>query len=288
MPVARIMTKLPLRTALGLGLAMNLLTGCDQINQLASTVGMGDDLTVAANDPCGPQRATFAKSNDFFTADVLKSAGVAGLVGAAGGAAVGGALGGQRGALTGGLVGGAGGILTSLTLSYADYMQKQYPDNPRQMANGINADLTTEGHARDQTIANFRALRACRFSEASLIKQEVRLHELSRADGQQSLAMERTWFNQEIAVAERWGVNMQKRDEQFQDATTELETKAPPRSASKTDPTRKAVTAATETNPDKRQVLASQVGQAKEQSTVQFSMDLSALRLLLSWPWLYA
>lgn len=253
---------------------------------MTSSLGGSDSLAVSPDDPCGQERATFAKSNDFFTADVVKSAGIGALLGGVGGAAIGGAIGGGHGAMIGGLLGIFTGTVTSLTVSYTQYMQQHYNGDPSGMVSGINSDLAVESRARDQTIINFRNLSACRFAQASLIRREASLGQISHDEAEHELTLERGWFDQEIAVAQHWGVNMEKRDEQFQAATSELEKKAPPRGRSRHDPTRRAIVTATETNPDKREALESEVGTAQRESQVAFNLNTQSFNLI--WYILYA
>ena len=213
-------------------------------------IGGSANLTVDPGDPCGPQRAAFAQSNEFFTADVLKTVGFATLAGAGAGAGIGAIAGGGRGALTGALIGGGLALGGSLLYSYSQYLQ-EHTTNTGEFASKVDQDMRRESTQIDKTSYDFAQLRTCRFANAALIRRQYNYRQISREQAMGELAQERTWFAQELAQAQQWGVNMQKRDQQFEQATNLLEQKAPPRTS------RPAVVTATETLPDKRQSFQS-------------------------------
>lgn len=237
-------------------------------------IGGSANLTVSPGDPCGPQRAAFAQSNEFFTPDVLKTVGFATLAGAGAGAGIGALAGGGNGAWQGALIGGALGLGGSLLVSYSQYLQ-EHTTNTVQFADKVDQDMRRESAQIDKTLNNFAQLRACRFANAALIKRQYNYHQISREQAMGELEQERVWFAQELAQAQQWGVNMEKRDQQFQQATELLQQKAPVRTS------RPAVVTATETLPDKRQSFQSSVGHAQSQSQVAFNLNSSNQSLLL-------
>ena len=103
-------------------------------------IGGSANLTVDPGDPCGPQRAAFAQSNEFFTADVLKTVGFATLAGAGAGAGIGAIAGGGRGALTGALIGGGLALGGSLLYSYSQYLQ-EHTTNTGEFASKVDQDM---------------------------------------------------------------------------------------------------------------------------------------------------
>lgn len=242
----------------------------------ANIPGMGGsaNLTVDPNDPCGPQRRAFAQSNEFFTAEVLKTVGFATLAGAGAGAGIGALAGGGRGAGIGALVGAGVGLAGSLAYSYSQYLQ-EHTTNTSEFASKVDQDMTRESAQIDKTSYEFAQLRYCRFATGAAIKRQYYYHQISREQAMGELEQERMWFAQELAQAQQWGINMEKRDQQFEQATDLLQQKAPARTS------RPAVRTATETLPDKRQSFQSAVGQAQAQSQVAFNLDTSNQSLLL-------
>lgn len=238
--------------------------------------GMGGsaNLTVDPSDPCGPQRQAFAQSNEFFTADVLKTVGFATLAGAGAGAGIGALAGGGRGAAIGALAGAGAGLLGSLAVTYSQYLQ-EHATNTAEFAAKVDQDMNRESAQIDKTSYEFAQLRYCRFATGAAIKRQYYYHQISREQAMGELEQERMWFAQELAQAQQWGINMEKRDQQFEQATDLLQQKAPARTS------RPSVRTATETLPDKRQSFQSAVGQAQSQSQVAFNLDSSSQSLLL-------
>jgi uncharacterized protein YcfJ len=248
------------RRFFGLLLSAVLVIGCaSRCAELPASLGGSDNLAVDPADPCGTQRQHFADSQTFFTKEIVVRAVAGAVVGAGAGAAVGGATNGAKGAGIGAAIGAVGGGLLGLTSGYWDKLQQQNLDK-QQLSQTVNADLRTESSHMDATAGAFAALRTCRFAQAKQIKTNGRRGALTRDQTQAQLAQERSWFDEEIRVAKDAGVNMQKRDEQFTYAATNLN-QGP------------AKTAATETIPQKRNSFDNTVTTAQAQSTSTFSLE---------------
>ena len=151
---------------------------------------------------------------------------------------------------------------------------QEHTTNTGEFASKVDQDMRRESTQIDKTSYDFAQLRTCRFANAALIKRQYNYRQISREQAMGELEQERAWFSQELAQAQQWGVNMEKRDQQFEQATNLLEQKAPARTS------RPAVVTATETLPDKRQSFQSSVGQAQAQSQVAFNLDTSNQSLL--------
>jgi len=292
-----------LRPSLGAILLFSLVMLTQGCAQLPSIPGLsGAVLPSDPADPCQEERATFATSNDFFTANVLESAGTAALLGAAAplqssfspssfsSAGLDQTL---NNMVTDAMKNFLASAKSSASNSYADFINQQFNGDRSQMADRVGSDLAVEGQARDKTIANFAALRDCRFNQAAIIKQEARDHTITRDAAQDALDKEHAWFDEEIALATKWGVNMQQRDDQFAAAAEASEPsvsshrRAPghrrSRHGGSNDP---IVVEATETIPDKREALIGTVSQAKAESATAFNEEDGDQGLNL-FRWLY-
>jgi hypothetical protein len=237
-------------------LVIGSVSGCAE---LPPSLGGDDNLAVDPADPCGTQRQHFADSQSFFTKEIVVRVVAGAVVGAGAGAAVGGATNGTKGAEIGALVGAVGGGLLGLTSGYWDKLQQQNLDK-QQLSRTVNADLRTESSHMDATAGAFAELRGCRYAQAQRIKANARRGAITHDQAQAQLTQERTWFDAEIRVAKAAGVNMQKRDDQFTYAATNLN-QTP------------AKTAATETIPQKRNSFESTVTTAQAQSSSTFSLE---------------
>ncbi len=190
----------------------------------------------------------------------------------------------MRGMLNSGIAGAKSG--------YWNALQQQDRDQ-RQLAQTMNADLRRESLAIDHAAAAFAAVRSCRLAQAQRIKSAMRARRTDGSDARRQLMQEHDWFAEEIDVAQKAGINMQKRDDQFAYAAESLREKSSesPRSesvpqdhaaasASRVQPqTQTAITtSATETLPQKRNSFDSSVKEAQAESNTAFSLDNSAAR----------
>ena len=206
-----------------------------------------------------------------------------GAIGAGSGALIGGLSGGWQGAGTGALVGLAvGGVAGGLT-SYYSTMSERYQDQTT-LAEAINSDLAREVQETDRVTATFARLRECRLAQARNIRQQVRAGAMTRAIAREQLIFERDRFQEELALADRYQIAMQKRDQEFQSAAQSLNqppeasagttgSAGRPRTAAAAAPNRKVVVAATETVPEKRNAFAASVASAKTQTQAAFNVD---------------
>jgi len=248
--------------------------------------GGPSNLAVEPGDPCGAQRAAFADSQSYFTREIAVRALTGAVVGAGGGAAIGSLANGSNGALTGMIAGALTGAALGAMSGYFDQLQQQHLDQA-QLAQTVNGDLQRESTQIDHTAATFASLRSCRFAEADAIKAQARRGYIPRAQAQSALAQERGWFDQEVEVAQKAGVNMQNRDQQFAYAADNLHAAPAPApshgSRARPAPTSAATAAtvaATETIPQKRNSFETSVKTAQAQSASAFSLDTSTSMLL--------
>jgi hypothetical protein len=251
-------------------LAASPLAGC--------APGQGNiALGVDASDPCGQQRADFSQSKTYFTDQIVAGATTGGVLGAVGGALIGGASGGSRGALIGALAGGAAGAVAGGASAYYSTMADRYADQAT-LARSINNDLDREAAQMDHVNAAFARLRECRFTVAQQTKAAVRMGQMPRAAAVATLDYQRQLFAQEIEVARAYGVNMQKRDDEFRVAAEQVQKSdpayAPPRPrAPALTPAQQVVASATETIPEKRRSFSASVDDAARRSQTAFNID---------------
>jgi len=263
-----------------LGIASLGLNGC-AVGAIGGLTPLGDmvmnelrDLKVDPADSCGTQRAAFAEAKSFFTERVVEGAVMGGLIGAAGGAAIGAMTGGVG---TGALIGAGAGTITGAMYGYWSTMNEQHKDR-ETLARAINADLSKEGQQIDRTTATFARLRECRFAQATTIKANLRAGRMDRAAAQTALKYQSDRFNEEMRLARHYGVNMQKRGDEFREAAENLQrqdpsltTAAPRRNRSQGQ---QVMAAATETVPEKRSSFVSTINSAEQRSKVAFNLDV--------------
>jgi hypothetical protein len=271
----------PLSAVLAFSMTAASVSGCAQVGQLQESVASGignltgdkDKLPIDPADVCKDQREEFAKSQSWFTDQIVSGA----LLGGAGGAA----LGAAGSAIATGKVNpwvvvgsAAAGALTGASLAYYKTRAQDAADKD-ELARNSNSDLTKEGQQIDHTTAAFARLRACRFAEARRIKNEVRNGRLDRTAGLAQIDYQHQRFDEELAVARTYGVNMSKRNDQFRDAAKELRQDRPP-TAGRNDPTSQAALAATGTIPEKRSSYDKSVDRADANSKLAFNLDNNA------------
>jgi hypothetical protein len=257
------------------------LSGCQ-----APVTGPGATLAADSSDPCQADRAAFAGSKTYFQDQIVSGAVTGAAVGAGLGALAGLASGGNlRSALIGGAVGGTvGGIAGAGTAYYNTLAQRAQDQN--ELAYDMNQDLARESQEIDHTTATFARLRACRFGQAQFVKNQARAHLLDRPTALARIAYHRDKFDEEIRVAQEFGLTMARRGQQFQEAANDLRTRPPvtaqgapaPRAA----PTRVAQVdrAASVSVPEKRESFDKTVASAQQSSKAAFDLDSNAS---LSW-----
>jgi hypothetical protein len=238
------------------------LGGCGANSPIHLPGSSENTLKIDPADPCHSQRADFADSQSYFTDQILKSSLIGAVSGAALGTVTAAASGGKlsSGALWGGLIGLFGGA----AVGYAQAMDQKYQDQT-DLAKGINADLKTETGQIDHVTATFARLRQCRFNQAWLIKTEMRNHQITRADALAQLDQERQRFAEETALAQKYGIAMTKRDDQFREAVQTVK----PSTAGASQ----AQLAATSTLPEKRNSFDKSVASAESSADLAFNLD---------------
>jgi len=252
------------------------LAGCQ------SPAGPGASLASDASDPCAGERAAFAGSKTYFQDQIATAAATGGAVGAGFGALTGlAATGNLRGALIGGVTGGVVGAAAGASSAYYNTLWQRARDQD-EVANTMNQDLAQEGQQIDHTTATFARLRYCRFAQAWATKQQVRHHELDRATGLARIGYNRDKFAEEVRIAHEFGLTMEKRDQQFQEAANDLRA-PPPASADAPAPRRASSTHVAQVNraasvsvPEKRQSFDSTVASAEKSSKAAFDIDSDA------------
>ena len=234
------------------------------------------ELKIDPNDPCALERTQFAEARAFFTARIAEGAIIGGAAGAAGGALIG-AMTGNAGA--GALIGLGAGALAGGAFGYYSTMNERYKDQ-ETMARAINADLAKESEQIDRTTATFARLRECRFGKAASIKAQSRSGRLARPEAETQLKYQRDRFTEELALARQYGVNMQKRGDEFRDAAENIQRGDPALAASSPrarrgggTPVQRVIASATETVPEKRSSFIAQVNNAEARGKVAFNLD---------------
>ncbi len=258
---------------------------CLSLSACQGPTGAGAQLASDPGDPCRVERAAFAGSKTYFQDQIVTGAATGAAVGAGLGALTGlAATGNLRGALLGGLAGGVVGGVAGGTSAYYKTLAERAQDQ-NELAYAMNQDLAREAQEIDHTLATFARLRACRFGQAMMIKEQARRHILDRPIAYAQLAYQRDHFDQEIRVAHEFGLTMARRDQQFQVAANDLRTqplvrqgKAPSRAA----PAQIAAVdrAATVSVPEKRASFDQSVASAERNSKAAFDLDNNAS---LSW-----
>ena len=228
------------------------------------------------SDGCQPYRDEFAKSQTFFTEQIVANV--------SGGAIIGGVVGLGVGLLTrtnplksgaiGAVVGGAAGGVSG----YSKVMAEKHRDQ-LEMARSVNQDLTREGQEIDHASASFARLRACRFEAATFIKTQVRRRVMDRTTAVQQLDQQRRLFAEEIAVAKTYQISMDKRNAQFQDAADTIRQQAlsdaaPVQTATVQTAAAQAVKQAAGVSiPNKRSSYERSIASAETSSEIAFSLD---------------
>jgi len=249
----------------------------------------GGQLRTDRADSCAAERASFAGSRTFSTDHIVGGAVTGGLMGAAGGALVSYLAGGNAG--TGALIGLGTGAVSGATAGYYSTMAQRYRDQ-QTLAMNINSDLAREGEEIDHLTATFARLRACRFEQAQQTKAMMASRQITRSAGVDQLSHQKTMFDEEVALAHQYGLNMQKRDQEFQVAAASLERQSAPEprttpeaevapEAQITRPTARThthqvVVAATKTIPEKQQAFVQAVSDAETRSKEAFNLESGA------------
>jgi hypothetical protein len=253
---------LPLRLS-----AIALLLILSACAQTPDMFGGASTLSTDPSDPCHQQRQNFSEGQSYFAQAILAKATQKAVKGAMPSL--------LNGDVSGAFKGLVGGGIQGIKEGYWDALQQQNQDQ-QQLAQSMNSDLQRESSAIDHTTAAFASLRACRLAQATRIKTDARLGRIDRAEAQRQLKQEHDWFSEEIDVAQKAGINMQKRDDQFAYAAQSLQKQdtgghARPRAEAA------VTTSATETIPQKRNTFESSVKEAQAESTTAFSLDSNAM-----------
>jgi hypothetical protein len=240
------------------------LAGCAQMPMQTASK---PPLAIDSADPCGAQRADFAKSKDYFTDQIVTGAVTGAALGALAG--VGLALVTHSNVGTAALIGGGTGLLAGGTTAYTKTLAEKSKDQA-EMAQHVNDDLRREGDEIDHTTAAFARLRSCRYQQAALIKAQVRRHAMTRPDGLTQIAFERDRFDEELKLAREYDIAMTKRGSQFDDAAKSLNENPTPAAA----PSAKLVSAAASVSiPEKRSGFDKSLVAAESSSKLAFDMD---------------
>ena len=248
------------------------LSGCGQPgqNQLVSSKPV---LAIDPTDPCRVERTDFAKSKEYFKDQVLSDVGTGVVAGAVIGG-VGAALLGvdpAKGALIGGGVGGLFGGANSYLKYRAEHAKDQ-----AELDKSVNEDLTKEGQEIDHVTASFARVRACRFAQGTQIKTQVRARTLDRTTATQQLSFEKGWFAEEIKLARESKVSMEKRGQEFQEASDTIQKQATADAAAAAQAQAQAQAiqqSASKSNPDKRSGFAKNVDKAEAEAEIAFNID---------------
>ena len=272
---------------LALTLAGASLTGC--AGGPGGGINSGSQLAAAPGDPCGNDRVAFGRSQTYFSDRIATGAITGGAIGAGTGALIGGLAGGWRGAGIGALAGLATGAVAGGVSSYYSTMAERYQDQ-ETLAQAINSDLQRESQEMDHVIATFARLRECRLNVARSVRQQVRAQAMPRQVAREQLIYQRDQFQQELALADTYRINMGKRDQEFQSAAQSLDQRyqaapggggyaqaTPGRATSSprvaAPQARQVVVAATETVPEKRGAFANSITAARAESQAAFNVD---------------
>lgn len=275
------MSARPIAGVFALALMGGALTGC--AGGPGGGINSGSELSAVPGDPCGQQRYEFGRSQTYFSDKIATGAITGGAIGAGTGALIGGLAGGWRGAGIGALAGLATGAVAGGVNSYYSTMAERYQDQAT-LAQAINSDLTKEAQETDRVTATFARLRECRLAQAQSIREQVRARVTPRPVARDQLIFQRDRFNEELALADRYRVAMQKRDQEFQSAAQSLNQADPSASAASSAagprprvasaaPARQVVVAATETVPEKRNAFAASIASARTQTQAAFNVD---------------
>lgn len=258
------------------------LLGCQ-----APVTGPGASLAADASDPCQNERSAFAASRTFFQDQIVSGAVTGAAVGAGVGALAGLVNGGNlRSALIGGAIGGTVGGVVGAGNAYYNTLAERAQDQ-NELAYDMNQDLTRESQEIDHTAAMFARLRACRFGQAWYVKTQAREHVIDRPTALARIDYHRQKFAEEVRIAQEFGLTMQRRDQQFQEAANDLRTRpavnAQGAPVARAAPARVAQVnrAASVSVPEKRASYDNTVAAAQSSSKAAFDLDNNAKLSLL-------
>jgi hypothetical protein len=246
----------PHRLTVLLGLV--LLGACSNLPNPSSLLGPAP-LTPQAGDPCASERAAFANSQSYFTADIVSGAMMGGMKSMFTGAVS--RLGsGSSGSMTIGLAqdafsGARAGYLSAIA---------SHSGNEQEMLQQMSSDLHRENEQVDAVHGSFERLQSCRFQQARLIKTRARSGQLTTAQAREELGMERRLFEEELAAARKSGSDMKSRDQQFQYASEEVN--RPGAAPAASGQTKHAVAVASASLPHKRDAYVTAVSDAEVRS----------------------
>lgn len=250
-----------------------LLGACSSLPNPSGMMGSGllgsATLAPQAGDPCASERAAFANSQSYFSADIVSGT----------------MMGGVESMFTGAVSRMASGSTGNVTLGLAQdafsgaragYLSAiaSHSGNEQEMLKQMSSDLGRENEQVDKLHGSFERLQSCRFQQARLIKTRARSGQLTTAQAREELGTERRLFEEELAMARKSGNNMESRDEQFQYASEEVNRSGATPAASAQ--TKHAVTVASATLPRKRDAYVTAVSDAEVRSKDALGDDISS------------
>ena len=226
-------------------------------------------LAPQTGDACGKERAAFADSQSYFSANLVSETMMGGMKSVVSDLA--GRLGnGSTSNLTTGLQRDA---FSGARSGYLSALAKR-SENQHDMVRQMNGDLLQESDQVDALNGSFQRLQSCRFQQAQLIKTKARSGRITAGEARDDLAVQRRLFDEELAKARQSGSNMERRDEQFQYAAQELN--SPTQAPAVSQQTRHATDVATVTLPRKREAFVSAVSDAEVRSKSDLGDDVTA------------
>jgi hypothetical protein len=251
----------PVAIAAALSIMLTSLGGCAGMGGPASGL---KPLAVDPSDGCHVQRMAFNDSPYFMRDTVVRNAAIGTLGGAVAGGLIGGLAGGGRGAAIGAIGGAVAGMVAGLNAAYWQQLQQNAQDQA-MLASQFNQDLRATGTNIDHSAVAFSQLRSCRFAQAAQIKSLARRKVITRDIAIIELSYQKDRFQEEIAMARAYGVNMGKQSDQFQYASEQIVKTAP-----------QVHLAATETIPEKRKGFETAIDNADTSGKIAFDIDSTA------------
>ncbi len=248
-----------------------MVSGCAQVASVMPNAK--EALVIDASDPCAAQRTAFNDHRNYFTEKVLESAAIGTVAGAVMGGAIAGARGGNIG--VGVLVGAASGLLVGTTAGYFSAVSEKNKDRAA-LSQVVNQDMTAEVARMDGVAADFARLRQCRFMESNRIKLLVKRGQQDRPSAIKQLEYQHLRFNEELELAHKIGINMQKRDTEFAQAADKMKADA---IAAKAAEDKQVTMAASKTIPEKRGNFEKALGKAEAESQIAFDVDAVAIKV---------
>jgi hypothetical protein len=244
-----------------------LLGACSSLPNPTGFLGPAP-LTPQAGDPCASERAAFANSQSYFTADIASGT----------------RMGGMKSMFTGAVARVSSGSTGNMSLGLAQdafngaragYLSSiaNHSGNEQEMLQQMSTDRRRENDHVDTLHGSFERLQSCRFQQARLIKKRARSGQLTTAQAREELGMERRLFEEELATARKSGSNMESRDEQFQYASQELN--RPGAAPAASGQTKHAVAIGSASLPRKRDAYVTAVSDAEVRSKGALGDDLS-------------